>query len=164
MLLAVLSDTHGHVGFTLEAVREIERRGPDLVIHCGDIGGASVVPLFAGRPTRFVFGNVDDPPRLRHAIRDAGLTCDEEFGEAELAGRRVAFLHGHDGDRLREAIRGGGYDLVCHGHTHKRRWDRIGTTRVLNPGAIFRATPHSLAFVKLPELEVEFVDLPGRVV
>ena len=161
-LLAVLSDTHGHIPFTLEAIREIENRSPDLVIHCGDVGSASVVALFAGRPTRFVFGNVDDPSLLRFAIRDAGLTCDEEFGELELAGRRIAFLHGDDEYRLRDTIQSGEYDLVCHGHTHKQRWEAVGRTRVLNPGAIVRATPHSLAFVTLSELEVEFVALPGR--
>lgn len=161
MLLAVLSDTHGHVPFTLEAIREVERRDPALVIHCGDIGSPAVVSMLAGRPTRFVFGNVDEPALLRHVIREAGLTCDEEFGEVELEGRRIAFLHGHDEYRLRETIRGGEYDLVCHGHTHKQRWETLGGTRVLNPGAIVRATPHSLAFVTLPELAVEFVALPG---
>lgn len=161
MLLAVLSDTHGHVPFTLEAIREIERRSPELVIHCGDIGSPAVVSLFVGRPTRFVFGNVDDPSILRFAIREAGLTCDEEFGEVERKGKRIAFLHGDDEYRLRETIRGGEYDLVCHGHTHKQRWEKVGETRVLNPGAIVRATPHSLAFVTLPELTVEFVTLPG---
>lgn len=163
MLLAVVSDTHGHVPFTLDAIREIERRNVDLVLHCGDIGSASVAALFAGRPTRFVFGNVDrDEAGLRHAIRDAGVECDGDFGDLELAGRRIAYLHGHDEARLAEAIQSGEYDLVCHGHTHKQRWEAVGRTRVLNPGALFRATPHSIALVTLPELDVEFVTLPGR--
>lgn len=161
MLLAVVSDTHGHLPFTLEAIREVERRDPGLVIHCGDVGSPAVVTSFAGRATRFVFGNVDDPPMLRFAIREAGLTCDEAFGVVELEGRRVAFLHGDDGHRLRDAIRSGDYDLVCHGHTHKQRWEMVGSTRVLNPGAVFRASPRSIAFVTLPELTVEFATLPG---
>ena len=162
MLLAVVSDTHGHVPFTLEAIREIERRNVDLVLHCGDVGSPSVAAHFAGRPTRFVFGNVDrDEPSLRLAIRDAGLECDGDFGDLELAGRRIAFLHGHDEQRLSGTIRVGTYDLVCHGHTHKRRWEQIGRTWVLNPGALFRATPHTIAFVTLPDLTAEFVTLPG---
>ena len=162
MRLAVVSDTHGHVPYTLEAIREIERRSVDLVLHCGDVGGPGVAALFAGRPTRFVFGNVDrDEVTLRHAIRDAGLDCDGEFGDLDLARKRIAFLHGHDERRLAEAIAGGDYDLVCHGHTHKRRWEQVGRTHVLNPGALFRATPHTFAVVTLPEMEVEFVELPG---
>lgn len=160
MKMAVISDTHGHVPFTLAAVREIERREPELVLHCGDVGSPAVVSLFAGRTTRFVMGNVDEPSILRHMIREMDLTDDGDFGELELAGRRIAFLHGDDDQRLREAIASGKYDLVCHGHTHRQRWELVGKTRVLNPGAIFRATPHSFAMVTLPELEVEFVEVP----
>jgi putative phosphoesterase len=160
MLIAVLSDTHGHVQYTLPALREIERRNPTLVLHCGDIGSPAIVPLFVGRNTHFVFGNVDDPALLRASITDAGLTCDELFGKIELEGQQIALLHGHDELLLRETIRGGAYDLVCHGHTHRRRWERVGSTWVLNPGAIFRASPHSMAFVTLPDLSAEFVALP----
>lgn len=160
MQIAVVSDTHGQVQYTVEAIRVIERRNPDLVLHCGDIGGPILVPLFAGRETRFVFGNVDEPETLRAMIRDAGLTCDEFFGEFDIEGRRIAFLHGHDEHRLRETIGSGAYDLVCHGHTHRRRWEVVGKTWVLNPGAIYRATPHSIAFVRLPDLTAEFVALP----
>ena len=162
MLLAVVSDTHGHVPYTQEAIDEIERRGADVVIHCGDIGTPAVVKLFSGRPTHFVFGNVDgDTAGLRRAIHEAGLECHGQFGDLPLEGRRIAFLHGHDTARLFATIQRSGYDLVCHGHTHKQRWERVGTTRILNQGALFRATPHSIAFVTLPDLDVEFVNLPG---
>jgi len=161
MVIAVVSDTHGQVQPTMEAIREIERRDPALVLHCGDIGGAAIVPLFAGRETRFVFGNVDEPHTLRAAIAAAALTCDEQFGEFEVEGRRIAYLHGHDTRRLRETIASGAYNLVCHGHTHRRRWELVGMTWVLNPGAIHRATPHSIAFVTLPDLATDFVALPA---
>jgi uncharacterized protein len=161
MHIAIVSDTHGQLRGTLEAIREIEKRSPDLVLHCGDIGSPAIVPLFVGRETRFVFGNVDEPGTLRAAISDAGLTCDELFGELDVEGKRIAFLHGHDERRLREAIGSGAYDLVCHGHTHRRRWELVGKTWVLNPGAVFRATPHSIAFVTIPDLQAEFVALPA---
>ena len=161
MLIAVVSDTHGHVRYTLAAIREIERRKPDVVLHCGDVGLPAVVPLFIGRETHFVFGNVDDPQLLRAAIADAELTCDGLFGEMDAAGKRIAFLHGHDESRLRATIREGAYHLVCHGHTHRQRWERVGSTWVLNPGAIFRASPRSIAFVTVPELSAEFVALPA---
>ena len=34
----------------------------------------------------------------------------------------------------RAAIKSGIYDVFIHGHTHKRREDKIGHTIVLNPG------------------------------
>jgi putative phosphoesterase len=160
MLIGIVSDTHGHVESTRAAVRMLESCQVERVIHCGDIGSEEIVSLFEGWPTHFVFGNVDtDEARLRGAIKRAGQTCHDRFGELELDGRRIAFLHGDDGARLRQTIASRDYDLVCYGHTHVAEQHRDGKTLVLNPGALHRARPHSLAVVRLEELEVAHVPL-----
>jgi putative phosphoesterase len=151
MLLGVISDTHGHVPFTQAAVRMLESLEVETVIHCGDIGSADIVSLFALWPAHFVFGNVDyDRRGLRAAISSCGQTCHETFGELTLAGRRIAFLHGDDEERLDETIASQDYQLVCHGHTHVARREQRGATLILNPGAVYRADPHSVAVVELP--------------
>ncbi len=118
MIIGIVSDTHGHVEYARPAVRMLESCQVELVIHCGDIGSPDVVELFAPWPTHFVFGNVDEPNRLRRAIAAAGQTCHERFGSLELDGRRIAFLHGDDARLLVEAIDDARYDVVCFGHTH----------------------------------------------
>jgi len=160
MLIGVVSDTHGHVEFTRPAIRMLKASQVALVIHCGDIGSASIVPLFEDWPTHFVFGNVDDRPlELRRAIETAGQTCHDRFGAIEVAGKRIAFLHGDDAVLLSETIAGGKHDLVCYGHTHVAEHHRQGATLVLNPGALYRAQPHSLALVELTRLEIAHVAL-----
>jgi putative phosphoesterase len=160
MLVGVVSDTHGHVQFAQAAVRMLESCKVEAVIHCGDIGSAEIVALFRAWPSHFVFGNVDSQPGpLRAAMRATGATCHERFGELELAGRKIAFLHGDDVRRLGEAIESGRYDLVCYGHTHLAEHHQSGRTSVVNPGALYRAEPHSLALVRLPELEIAHVPL-----
>jgi putative phosphoesterase len=160
MLLGVVSDTHGHVSHTREAIRVLETFAPVAVIHCGDIGSAEIVPLFAPWPTHFVLGNVDEGvDEIDKAIATAGQTNHRAFGELTLEGRRIAFLHGHDLKRLRETIASGAWDLVCSGHTHVRHERREKKTVVLNPGALYRATPHSLAIVDLATLDVTSVTL-----
>jgi putative phosphoesterase len=165
MLLGVVSDTHGHVEHARQAVRRLESLAVECVLHCGDIGSPAVVPLFASWPTHFVFGNVDyGRDALRSAIAAAGQSCHDDFAELELAGKRIAMLHGDDLRRLQATIAGGRFDLVCQGHTHVPRVERIGETLVLNPGALFRATPHTFAIVRLDKLDVEIiplVDAPG---
>lgn len=156
MNLAVVSDTHGHVPHTRAAIHLLESFDVECVIHCGDIGSAAVAALFTARPTHFVLGNVDDNwNEMRRAINSAGQTCHDRFGELELAGRRIAFLHGDDSPRLQSTIASHAYDLVCYGHTHRaeQHWDK--TTLVLNPGALYRAQPHTIAIVELPSLEVQ---------
>ncbi len=162
MLLGVVSDTHGQVSYAREAVRMLESFGVNVVLHCGDIGSAAIVPLFGTWPTHFVFGNVDVGPQaeeIRSAIETAGQTCHGRFGALEMAGVKVALLHGDNQKLLARTIADGQHALVCHGHTHVPRNEQIGNTLVLNPGALFRATPHTLAIVELPSLNVEIIPL-----
>lgn len=160
MLLGVISDTHGQIQYTQEAVRVLESLEVNVVLHCGDIGSTEIVPLFAPWPTHFVFGNVDqDEKRLRTAIEKAGQTCHGRFGHLQIEGRRIALLHSDDAAQFRQTIDSNEWDLVCYGHTHVAREHRVGRTLVLNPGAIYRANPHSLALVELPSLKVTSIKL-----
>jgi putative phosphoesterase len=158
--LGIVSDTHGHVELTRPAVRMFESLDVQTVLHCGDIGSIAVVELFAKWPTHFVFGNCDaDTDEFAAAIHRAGQSCHGMFADLTLDGVRVALLHSHDGRRFRQTINSGEYRLVCYGHTHVAAIERRGETVVLNPGAIYRANPHSVAVVDLPAVEPTIVEL-----
>lgn len=160
MQIAVVSDTHGHADNTRDAIRVLENLDIECVIHCGDIGSVGVPLMFDRWPTHFVFGNVDlNHDQLRATIESCGQTCHGRFGELTLEGKRIAFLHSDDGSRFRETIAEGDYDLVCYGHTHLAETHQESGTTVLNPGALYRANPHSFALVELPSLEVSHVNL-----
>jgi putative phosphoesterase len=138
----------------------LESLGVDAVLHCGDIGSMAVVELFVAWPAHFVFGNCDsDLEKFARQIARAGQTCHGLFGELEFDGARVALLHSHDGRRFRQTIDSGKYKLVCYGHTHVAAIDRHGETLVVNPGAIYRANPHSVAIVDLPAVEATIIEL-----
>lgn len=155
MKIGIVSDTHGNVANAIRAVRQLEAFEASAVIHCGDIVSAEIVPLFAAWPAHFVFGNCDyDRAALRQTIAECGQTCHERFGELELGGRRIAFLHGDDSQLFDDTVRSGGYDLVCYGHTHVPEHHQAGRTLVLNPGALHRANPHTFAVVDLERLQV----------
>lgn len=153
MRIAVVSDTHGHLASTSAAVRLIAKQDVSAVLHCGDIGSPAVVPLFAGWPAHFVFGNVDDNEgELAEAIELANQTCHARFGNVELTGRKIAFLHSDDYELFDEVVNSGKWNLVCYGHTHLAEQHRVGSTLVLNPGALFRANPRTIAIVDLNAL------------
>ncbi len=160
MRLGIISDTHGHVELTRPAIRMFESLEVDAVLHCGDIGSLAVVELFAGWPTHFVFGNCDyERAQLTAGIRKARQTCHDLFGDLEFDGVRVALLHSDDRRRFLQTVDGGDYRLVCYGHTHVAAIDRRGETLVVNPGAIYRASPHSVAIVDLPKVEATIIEL-----
>jgi len=161
MRIGVVSDTHGSTRNTLQAVAMLESLQVEAVLHCGDLVSAGLVPLFAGWPTHFIFGNCDiDTAEMRAAIAEAGQTCHGRFGSLELEGRKIAMIHGDDHHRFRETCQSGDYDLVCYGHTHRFEHHRDGNTLVLNPGALYRANPLSFAVVDLPTLQVTRHNLP----
>jgi putative phosphoesterase len=160
MLLGVVSDTHGHVPYTQAAVDMLLRHNVNVVAHCGDIGSPQIPALFAAWPTHFVLGNVDrDVARLAAAIEEAKLTFHQRFADFTLAGRRIALVHSDDFYAFRNAIASGDYDLVCYGHSHVAEQHREGRTLVLNPGALYRADPHSLAIVDLTTMAATIIDL-----
>lgn len=161
MRIAVVSDTHGHVDYASAAVRLIRDEGVQAVLHCGDIGSPAIIPLFDEWPAHFVLGNVDyDSERLADAIRASGQSFHDRFGSVTLDGIHIALLHSDDQFLFEETIESGEYDLVCYGHTHVAEQHRAGKTLVLNPGALYRATPHTFAVVELPELEARHVIVP----
>jgi uncharacterized protein len=153
MRIGVLSDTHDDVQATRCALNIFDSMDVTLIIHCGDIG-ESVLPLFKGRHAHFVSGNTDDVACLRRIIIGPEQIFHEDFGELELEGLRVAFLHGHDLARLTHAVASGKWDLVCHGHSHAYVLEHQGRTLTLNPGALVRTSHPSVAVVDLPSLEV----------
>ncbi|MCE5266652.1 MAG: YfcE family phosphodiesterase [Planctomycetaceae bacterium] len=158
MKIGVLSDTHGEVGATRQALEILDRLHVDLTIHCGDVG-IEVIPLFHGRPAHFVHGNMDEPVLLREAITEPQHVLHDELGSLEVEGRRIAFLHGNDVQLLHHTIHSGHWDLVCHGHTHTFASSRHRQTVVLNPGALSRTNWPSVAVVDLPSLEVKGIPL-----
>jgi uncharacterized protein len=160
MRLGIVSDTHGHLQNTQSAVRMLESQGVDEVLHCGDIGSTEIPRLFAPWPAHFVFGNCDpDAGSLSMAIGAAGQHCHHRFGDITLAGRRIALIHSDDARLFRQTITSGHFDLVCYGHTHLAEQHREGKTLVLNPGALYRATPHSIAIVELETMEATILPI-----
>lgn len=158
MLLGVVSDTHGDIERTRAAAVMLESLAVEVVLHCGDIGSIEVIRFFDRWPTHFVFGNCDyDRRPLQQAIEEAGQTCHQLFGSLELESLQIAFMHGDDSRLLRESAASNRWDMLCYGHTHVAKQEWQGRTLVLNPGAVHRANPHSIAAVELPSRTVHVV-------
>lgn len=166
MKIGILSDTHGAVGRAIRALELLLARECRAILHCGDIGSEEVLHELAAlcrahaAPLHAVLGNVD--------LYDAGV---REFSdgdtarvwgsraELELAGKRIAILHGHEIRSLMAAISSGEFDYVFTGHTHQTRDERAGRTRVVNPGAVHRANPPTVAALDLATDALEFISI-----
>lgn len=149
MLLGIMSDSHGDAAATAAAVSLLEARGAAYLIHCGDICGEQVLDELAGRPCTFVWGNCDFvTPALRNYVQALGLTVPNAGARLVLGDRHIAVFHGHEPE-FDDAGRRGKCDYIFHGHTHRFADRTIGTCRIINPGALFRARPRTCALVDL---------------
>src|SRR5579872_3969440 len=158
MRIGVLSASHGRNETVRRALAEIKARGVTTVLHCGDIEDPETITLFEGFDAHFVLGNCDwEPEAIRSAIHELGGTLHEGFGHLELAGRKIAFLHGHEQSRMREIENSGHFDYLFYGHTHVAKEHVTGPTRVINPGALHRAKPKTFVIVDLASGGVESV-------
>ena len=159
MKIAIISDTHNRTGRVARAVLEIRQRRVRTVIHCGDVTNAPVVELFALLDAHFVLGNCDDDVgELRAAIEDVDGTLHDGYGCLELAGKQIAFTHGHDG-RLRELEQSGAFDYLFHGHTHVAADRTAGRTRIINPGALQRVQVPTFVVLDLESGKAETVEV-----
>lgn len=160
MKVGIMSDSHGRVEPVRRAMAVFREANVGLIVHCGDVGGLNILEEMAGEPCRFVWGNTDFPEHGWQARVEAmGLPWPDELPmRLSVDGKKIAVCHGHE--RVFFRVRDQGqYDYVFHGHTHKRADHQIGPTRVINPGALHRASIHTIAILEPRTNELGFITL-----
>ena len=139
--VAILSDTHG---FLDSRVAELVATC-DVVVHAGDIGGASVLKslLPRQRGVLAVRGNNDTPDRW--PMGEAAMLDRLPFEAVlDLPGGRLVVVHGDRAggsqrrhDRLRKTYPEA--RVIVYGHSHRLTCDQGQNPWVLNPGAAGRS-------------------------
>lgn len=145
-MLGVLSDSHGESKRTQRAVETLLSAGAVHIIHCGDFETSRCLDQLAGLHAHVVFGNNDDPAELTSYAEDLGIQVHHPAGELDFDGIRVAFTHGHIGSAVDAAIERRVPWLLV-GHSHTAMDTQVHGTRMVNPGALSRADPYTVALV-----------------
>ena len=162
MRLGVLSDSHDDLVNLEIALADYRRRGISQLIHCGDLISAATARLLAGFELIYVDGNMDrESAEIYRTLRelDPHNIALPTF-EGEIAGVSIAVTHGDDPGELARVIRSGIHRFVFAGHTHRRRDETIGSTRVFNPGALggLQFESRSYSVVDLASGETETIE------
>lgn len=152
--IGLLSDSHGRSSTTRRGVEVLLQHGAEVLVHLGDVGTVEVIDALAvARPgigqmeAHLVFGNTDwDRDALAEYADGLGLWVDDPLGRIALEEGELAFCHGHEEQLLHQAM-AQRVRYLCHGHTHRASDVRRGPTRVINPGALFRAQSYTVALL-----------------
>ena len=179
MKIAIISDTHDNLPNLKKAIAFIKKEKIKTIIHCGDIFKPETIKEglknYKGK-TYIIFSpaDADFSGIPRNAFKGMSrVKIYEEFGEFRKDGKRIAFCHFPeiaknlaDTQKLApyRAAKGGsgaGYDLVFYGHTHKPWEEKIGKTRLVNPGnlaGIFYKPTFAIYNTKTDKLELKILE------
>lgn len=169
--IGLLSDTHGHAATARRAVALLVSQQVDLMLHLGDVGSTAVLDALvvaapgsaSPLPVRVVFGNSDpDREELASHARAIGIVVDDPTGTVDLDGQQLVFTHGDVSGVINDAI-DRGVRYICHGHTHRVIDDRVRRSRIINPGALYRAPKLTVAVLDTDADKLSIHDLPPRV-
>ena len=137
MLIGLMSDTHNNRPGLRYALDIFDALGIEVILHAGDLISAQILDELTDFSLFLSFGNGDDPLIIASKAGSVSenIVCDEML-DLRLAGKRIFLIHGDYRTEQEKRIESGDYDYVIHGHTHRFRDERIGSTRVINPGAL----------------------------
>ncbi len=135
MILGLISDTHDRIPFIEKAVDLFNQSDVEAVLHCGDfVSPFSLKPFRKlDKPLFAVFGNNDgEKAGLQSMFKRSGWVLNDRPYPLQFNGSKIAMLH--EPDNLDEYIASGEFDMVVYGHTHKKHFEIVGDTIVVNPG------------------------------
>ena len=140
MLIAIISDTHDNIPNIKKVLDYCCEHKIQKLIHCGDLATLETLNFINDNFTGeifFTFGNMDDghvANDLKNKTKYKNTNIFPDFGHAEIAKRKVAFVHYPEA--AKELCESGKYDFVFHGHTHKPWTEIINNCTLLNPGNV----------------------------
>jgi len=137
MLIGLMSDSHNNRPDVRYALDIFTTLGVKVILHAGDLISPELLEEFKAFSLYLSFGNGDDPLMITSKANrvSARITC-EEATDLSLAGKRIFMIHGDRRTELEKRIVSGRYDYVIRGHTHRFQDEWVGSTRVINPGAL----------------------------
>jgi len=140
MRLAIISDTHDNLPNLKKAIDLIKKEKIKILLHCGDIFRLDTLKeglkSFQGK-IYIIFSEADaDFSRIpEDSFEDLPKSkVFEKSGQIKIDGEKIAFCHFPEIGR--DLANSQKYDLVFYGHTHKPWEEKIGKTRLVNPGNI----------------------------
>lgn len=161
MLIGIISDTHDHIWNYEKAIKQLEGKKIESLIHCGDLCAPIILKKLVGLdiPVHLVAGNTNDEYRTtKMSAESKNVTYHGEFADIELDKLKIAIVHYQElADALASTKK---YDFVFHGHNHEKRNEKIGETTVINPGEIlgFKGKP-TFAILDTKTKKVEFFEI-----
>lgn len=158
MIVGLLSDTHDRLNAMIAGMNALQQAGAEFFIHCGDVGNELIFDQLAGTNSLFVWGNNDwNRADLARYAQSLSIRNGDTFAEVPLDGKLAAVTHGDDHKLVRRVLDEQRHDYLFLGHSHIKADQRVGNTRIINPGALHRATEKTVAVLDTSSGSLRFL-------
>ena len=159
-LLGIISDSHEQLPKIKKAVQILKNRDVQFVVHCGDIISPPILSAFENLKIRFCYGNNDgEREGLSRKVRELGFLEISDELDFMLCQKHIYAYHGTLPTRIADKANLQIYDYILTGHTHNRRDEYNGKTRIINPGALSYIPPSSIAILNLSTDQLDFIEI-----
>lgn len=165
MLIGLIADTHDNLPMVERAVKNLNGKNVDLVLHAGDYVAPFVIPKLKELNTKLigVFGNNDgDRELLKKRFNESeDLEIHGNFGEIFVDNLKIALLHGSEEELLEALVNSNSFDMIVRGHTHEAEVKRKGKTLIVNPGEVcgYLSGKSTIAIFDTSERKTEIIKL-----
>jgi len=159
-MIGIISDTHDNTTNIQKAVKIFKKNNVDFVIHLGDVVAPISLGFFEGLKLKVIQGNCDgDIDAMKKRLNNMNSDFLGKEKVLQIEGKTFYLIHGNDEGRLLRAIKSNKYDYVLHGHTHIKRDDKFGKTRVINPGNhyLYHKQNHYIALLDVINDNLTFI-------
>jgi len=150
--IGIISDTHNKESLLIRALEILRGQDVSTLVHCGDLTDFAMCRHLRGFRVFYAFGNGDIASgaiALSLQQMNPESRADRAL-EFTLDGKRFFVSHGNFAEPLNRALESGNYDYVLRGHSHLFEDKRVGSTRLINPGALGDwLKPHSFAVLDI---------------
>lgn len=163
MRIAIVSDSHDHIPNLRAAVTYCNAFSVHLLIHCGDLISPFMLEELArfGGAVHLIYGNNSGDQHLISSwcgTRFPSITLHGIFGATEAGGLKIAFQHYPP--LARGLARLGQFDVVCCGHNHCYKVEKIDACLLINPGELLgKEGQPTFAIIDSFSREVERIEI-----
>ncbi len=166
MKIGLISDTHDNIPTCNKLIPYFLGK-IEVLIHCGDIISTFMkrvfVPLYdKGVKMYGVLGNNDGEKSGLMEILGPIMDLTPDFYELELDNKHFLVVHHLPESLIQSLASSNKFDYIIKGHIHEKRNEKMGKTRVINPGEAcgYLSGTASIAILDTELDTVTYFDVP----
>jgi uncharacterized protein len=167
MKIGLISDTHDNIPTCNKLIPHFFEEKIEVLIHCGDIISPFMkrvfVPLHdAGIKMYGVYGNNDGERDGLLQTLGKIMELTPDFYELELAEKQFLVVHHLPETLIQSLAASQRFDYIVKGHLHEKRNDKMGKTRIINPGEAcgYLTGTASIAILNTETDKIAYYDIP----